>query len=138
MGLDEKIKTAVERYQCAGCVCGSNTGCYEKNENSEACEKHVAGTIIAGVGIVFLGMPKGFNRLGECEHTRISIFKEWEDGRYDHLNVPVWKYKDEHGNVIIRSLSPRINKSCIHIFLTDCLAKIACHEITEKELSEMD
>jgi hypothetical protein len=136
--ISKKVKTAIEEYQCPGCVCGSDTKCYEKGE-SEACWRHVAGTLISGIGKVFLGMPKGFNHLGACKDTKISIFKEFRDGwGYDYFNVPIWKYKDKYENVIVRGMSPRINFPWIHIFLIDCMQEINCAEITENQLAEMD
>lgn len=136
--MDEKIKRAVESYQCIGCVCGGDTTCYEKGDN-EACKKHVSGTFISFIGNIYLGMPKGFNRLGPCRETKINIFRELKDGwKYDTFNIPVWKHKDEHGNVIVRGLSPRTNSPFIHIFLVDCIMEINCMEITAQELSKMD
>lgn len=136
--INSKIKAAVEEYQCPGCVCGSGTSCYEQSDN-EACKKHVAGTMITGIGLIFLGMPTGFNRLGACDKTKINIFSELKDGwGYDLYNVPVWKYKDRLGNTIVRGICPRTNFPWIHIFLTDCMEEIGCQEITEKELSKMD
>lgn len=136
--LDEKIKAAVEFYQCPGCVHGSNTECYEM-EFSAACAKHTAGTVVPFIGTIFLGMPIGFNRLGPSTTMKINIFREFKDGwKYDLLNVPIWKYLDDHGNTIVRGMSPRVNVSWIHIFLTDCLQAINCLEVTRQELAEMD
>lgn len=137
--LDEKIKTAVEEYQCPGCVCGGDTTCYQPKSGSEACGKHVAGTMIFGIGRIFLGMPKGFNHLGPSEDMKINIFRELKEGwGFDFLNVPVWKFKDEHGNTLVRGLSPRTASPFLHIFLEDCMKEIDCIEITEKELEEID
>ncbi len=137
--IDEIIKKAVEEYQCPGCVVGSDISCYEKGYN-EACKRHVVGTSgYPAIGRFFLGMPRGFNRLGPCNEQTIKIFRKLEDGwTYDKFNVPVWKYKDQNGNVIVRGISPRINFPFIHVFLEDCLGEIKCLEITEKDISEMD
>jgi len=134
--MNKIIKMAVETYQCPGCVVGSDTSCYEKSTN-EACEKHVPGsTIMPVIETVFLGMPTGFDRLGCCKKMKICIFRDYLDGwGYDQFNVPVWKHKDEHGNTIVRGLSPRINTPFIHVFLTDCMESINCMEIT-KEIQE--
>jgi len=138
--MDEIIKVAVEEYQCPGCVCGSDTTCYVKVDDAdeESCEKHVCGTILSGIGHIFLGMPRGFNRRGLCEDTKIHIFRRLKNGwNYDHLNVPVWKYKDHYGNTLVRGLCPRINYPWIHIFLDDCLSEINCIEITDNDLDDM-
>ena len=135
--IDEIIKTAVERYQCPGCVCGSDTQCYRSGD-SEACGKHVAGTLISNIGRVFLGMPKGFDRLGLCDKTKIDIFRELVNGwGYDLFNVPIWKFRDEYGNVLVRGLCPRTNYPWIHIFLSDCMQEIDCIELSEKNISSM-
>lgn len=137
--LDDKIKKAVEEYQCPGCVCGHDTTCYQEKSGSEACGKHVAGTMIMGLGQIFLGMPKGFNRVGPSEGMKINIFRELKDGwGFDFLNVPVWKFKDEHGNTLVRGIQPRTSSPFLHIFLTDCMQEINCMEITEKELEAID
>ncbi len=136
--MDERIKVAVEEYQRPGCVCGHDISCYQK-EGDEACSKHVPGTTMSHIGRFFLGMPKGFNRLGPDREMRIYIFPELKDGwGYDIFNVPVWKHKDKNGNVIVRGISPRINAPFLHIFLSGCLSEINCVEITDKELEEMD
>lgn len=63
--MEPEVKKAVEEFQCPGCTFGHNTECYEKSQWSESCGKHKAGTFISGgIGKVFLGMSKGFNRLG--------------------------------------------------------------------------
>jgi hypothetical protein len=140
--MDEKLKDAVERYQCPGCVCGSDISCYENVWDIQtvlSCSKHVAGTSISNIGRIFLGMPKGFNRLGFCDKMTIHIFKAFKDGwGYDFLNVPVWKIRDEHGNTIVRGICPRTNYAWIHIFLEDCIEQISCHWLTDDNLKGMD
>lgn len=138
--MKEIIKKAVETYQCPGCVTGSNISCYESVYKVE-CENHVAGTTIQPyVGRIFLGMPKGFNRLGPDDEYKIYILEtlascEWYKTKF---NIPVWKYLDRQGNTLVRGISPRLNKGWIHIFLEDCRDKINCIEITNKDIEEMD
>lgn len=128
----------VEEYQCAGCVCGSDTECYKKGENLE-CGKHVVGTTISGIGRIFLGLPIGFNRQGPIEDLKVCIFKSPKEGwGYNKFNVPVWKHLDEHGNTLVRGLSPRINWPFLHIFIGDHRDAINCIELTRSELDEMD
>ncbi len=129
---------AVQEYQCIGCVNGPFPECYEIGED-EGCSEHCSGTIASGIGQFFLGMPKGFNRLGACENTRINIFQSFKDGwGYSKFNVPVWKYLAKHGNTIVRGLCPRINYPFIHIFLGNVLKEIDCLEITDKDMEDMD
>jgi len=136
--VKKEIEKIIEEYQCAGCVGGKDPSCYEKGEGVE-CKKHAAGTVIQSIGRVFLGMPRGFNRLGLCDKTKILIFEEFEDGwGYHKFNVPVWKHLDNNGNTLVRGICPRTNDAWIHIFIGDHISKISCLEITQEDLSEMD
>jgi len=136
--MKKNVVNAIEEYQCPGCVCGYNVECYEKSEDL-ACKKHCAGTtIIPVVGRIFLGMPKGFNRLGSIDDMVINIFENVEDGwGFDNLNVPVWKYLDGEGNTLVRGFSPRINKPFLHIYLGDHMKEIDCLDI-KNDLNGMD
>lgn len=139
--MNEITKKIVKEYQCPGCVGGGDMHCYESRRDSKdlSCASHVAGTTMGGIGRIFLGMPKGFNRLGLCDGTKISIYKKLSDCfEYDFLNVPVWKYLDDHGNTLVRGICPRINNPWIHIFIGDCLDQIECFEITEEHINEID
>ncbi len=137
--MEENIKNAVEEYQCPGCVCGSDTECYEEGI-SLSCGKHVTGTRVLGSGIFLLGMPKGFNRIGDNEKLNPKIYKTYEssDWKYDKWNIPIWKHLDKNGNTLVRGISPRINTSFLHIFLEDCRDKIDCLEITQDDIDGMD
>lgn len=130
----------VEEYQCPGCVCGSDTSCYKSDNGSLACTKYVSGTMaFPMVGSFFLGMPKGFNRLGSEDKLKINIFAKLSDGwGYDKFNVPVWKHLDKHGNTLVRGICPRVNNPFLHIFLENCIDEIDCLEITKKDMEQMD
>lgn len=138
--MKEDVKKAVEEYQCSGCVCGSDTECYEGQETTLSCGKHVAGTnIFPSVGRIFLGMPKGFDRFGSCDNLKIHIFENLSDGwDYDLFNVPVWKHLNNNGHTIVRGICPRINDPWIHIYISDCIADIDCREVTLTDIEEMD
>ena len=143
--MEKKIKKAIEEYQCSGCISGHNTECFEKCDTGCGCGKHYAGTmILPGIGKIFLGMPKGFNRLGKIEDLKPYIFESYEkfkevySGGYNKFNIPVWKHLDKNGNTIIRGIQPRLNAPFIHVILGNCLAEISCFEITEDEIKEMD
>jgi hypothetical protein len=137
-----KIKNAVEEYQCPGCIVGCNASCYEKDKYSESCKKHSAGTLVSGIGKIFLGMPTGFNRLGvgfgnEIE-PKIRIFEKYDEIFYDFFNVPVWKHLTENKHTLVRMISPRINITTVDIFLEDCMDKIKCIEVTKEDIDKMD
>lgn len=135
-GVEMTAKKAVKEYQCVGCV-GGDPGCYKAGDNL-ACVNHCAGTMANGIGRFFLGLPKGFCRLGDGK-PKIYIFKTLKKGwGYNKFNVPVWKHLDEHGNTIVRGMCPRINDTWIHIFLGDYIKDIDCLEITQKDMDEMD
>lgn len=129
----------IKEYQCPGCVC-SDSNCYKPTDDKNiSCFYHITGSYIPGVGKVFLGLPKGFNTLGPMNKQPISIYKKFKDGfGYDRFNIPVWKYLNENGHTIVRGISPRINSPFIHIFLEDCMNKIDCLKITNKDIKEMD
>jgi hypothetical protein len=138
--LEENVKKAIKEYQCSGCMEGCDTECFGPANSGCGCGKHYAGTMIfPGVGKIFLGMPKGFNRLGKDSEMKPYIFEKFEDGwGYDKFNIPVWKHLNKDGHTIVRGLSPRINVPFIHIFLEDCREKIQCHEITDDDINEID
>ena len=134
-----KQQEAIEEYQCSGCVGGPYEKCYKKDDSGIGCGKHCPGTILMGIGNIFLGMPRGYNRLGTTDKIKFRIFKTLKSGwGYDKFNIPVWKYKNEFGHILVRGMSPRTNYTFIHIFLEDCLDEINCLEITKKDLEEMD
>lgn len=134
MEIDKK--EIIEEYQCPGCISGScpNDGCFKKSEHSSSCIKHCAGTFaLPTVGKFFLGMPKGFNRLGTQKDLKIEIFKTQKDQEevweYDHLNLAVWKHKNKTGHIFVRGYMPRLNEGFIHIILEGDYSKIKAHEI---------
>lgn len=139
--MEELIKNAIEEYQCSGCVSGCDISCFENNETGgEGCGQHHAGTMATGVGNFFLGMPKGFNRLGIQTKLKPNIYATFEssDWKYDMWNIPAWKYKNEKGHVFVRGIMPRRNEPFIHVFLEDCLDKIDCLEISQSDIDGMD
>ncbi|MEK6829855.1 MAG: hypothetical protein AABY15_07080 [Nanoarchaeota archaeon] len=143
--LSETVKKAVETFLCPGCVKGSDTSCYKKNPNlGESCANHNAGTYVSSIGRILLGMPTGFNRLGQANILDIGIYNKFSEVErkgiygYSKFNVPVWKHLTKDGHTIVRGFSPRINRPFIDIYTENCLDKINCQEITEKDISEMD
>ncbi len=136
--MTEQIKDAVELYQCPGCMIGGDISCYEPYSGGQGCGKHYAGTIISSIGKIFLGLPKGFCRLGPYGDMKPRIYLVFEDDHYNIWNVPVWKHLDEHGNTLVRGICPRTNWSFIDIILGDHRNKIECREISQKEIDAMD
>lgn len=144
--MEIRVKKAIERYQCSGCISGSDTSCFKENEiaGGVGCGKHLSGTTIIGIGKVFLGLPKGFNRLGRLGDMKPIIFNNFKEfsesgwGSYEKFNRPVWKHLDEHGNTLVRGLMPRRNEPFLHIFLENCIDKIDCLEISQEDINEMD
>ena len=139
--MEEKVKNAIEQYQCPGCITGCDISCFEQNTVSGVgCGGHYAGTMISSIGKVFLGLPKGFNRLGEIAGFKPLIFESYEDSEWEYnmWNVPVWKYLNSDGHTIVRGFMPRRNEPFIHIFLENCMDKINCLEITQADIDGMD
>ena len=113
----------VEKFQCPGCLKGSDTHCGSYESNEYQCIGHVLGTHFGLGNLVALGLPKGFNRPGADLLTQkahnsmnIRLFPKKASKRpyWDHLNIPVWiLYED--GFTFIRTLSPRVNISYVDI-----------------------
>ena len=131
------MKELIEMYQCVGCVCGSDIECgsYKKSDTL-ACNGHCAGTRISRIGRIFLGMPKGFDRLGD--NLKIEIFKHIDDFKYDHFNIPVWKYKNSKNHIFVRGIMPRLNQTFLQIFQTGDINKIDAYEVTNDLLKTID
>jgi hypothetical protein len=138
-----KVLDAIREYQCPGCCDGCEPEEAPESPMGVGCKKHHPGTIGSGMGSIFLGMPKGFNRLGHFDSMRLQIYESYQQkmqgyGDYDKFNVPCWKYLDEHGNTLVRGLSPRINMPFLHVILEDCRDNINCREIFKEDLDKMD
>lgn len=131
---DKKIEM-IEEFQCPGCVCGGGTdeanGCFKPSESHPgwdtfSCDAHMPGTMIMGLGSIYLGLPKGFNRVGmrsesafrkaknpgECHNIRFWL--KGADPQYDNLNVPVWAMEKD-GYLFVRTYMPRINDTKIDV-----------------------
>ena len=133
------LQEAVQEYQCPGCVSGPYPDCYKPS--GTGCSVHCAGTMGSGIGSFFLGMPKGFCRIGPIDKKYFEIVimgSPSEYSGYDKFNVPVWKYLDNNGNTIVKGLSPRINQIFLHVFLGDFRTEINSLEITQQDVDDMD
>lgn len=132
--METKFKNAIEEYQCPGCVVGSDVSCFEINSNDGVgCGKH-------HVGNFFLGMPRGFNRLGEYTKLKPNIYDTFESSewKYDMWNIPVWKHLSKDRHTFVRGIMPRKNEPFLHIYLENCIDKINCLEITQEDIDGMD
>jgi hypothetical protein len=148
--MEDRVQTAIERYQCSGCASGCDIKCgkFAKRDWSESCSEHFPGTSIGLFIKIFLGMPTGFNRtgtsMGEKVPLCLDIFKSFDeiwgkDGKpYDHFNIPVWKHLNDDGHTLVRGLSPRNNAPFLHVILEDCMDRIDCFEVTKELMEEMD
>jgi hypothetical protein len=155
--MKPEIKAAIEKYQCPGCVAGMDTSCFEPSQGV-GCGRHCAGTrLMPVVGLIWLGMPTGFNRLGPVENNhklyiwesldqlngnraaaRVESVKDIPQW-YDKFNVPVWKHRTKEGHVLVRGLHPRTNAPFSQIILSDeGFDQIPCAEITEADIAEMN
>lgn len=136
---------AVKQYQCSGCMNGNNPNtCPKFDPTAEGCAAHYAGTVMFGAGAIALGMPKGFNRLGD-KLRRVDVYASYDEMVRAQPNLttifslPVWKHLDEHGNTLVRWFSPRINAGWVSVTLGDCRDKFpGALEITSQHLAEMD
>lgn len=141
------VEEAIEEYQCLGCIHGSSLNCgkhVKKNCCGVGCNNHIAATFGSNsIGTFFLGMPKGFCRIGAFPNMKLQIFENFKElkkiwGDYDFFNIPVWKHLNENNHILIRGLSPRINIPFLHIILDGNLDDINCLEVTKQQIDEMD
>jgi len=111
----------ISEFLCPGCTNGTHpcTECpdYEPNNDyGHNCEKHSPGTFIAGIGAVYLGLPKGFNRVGldsvkgQKFRGQVRLWTRGTKPDFDHLNVPVWAMEKDG-----RTYSPRVNLTYIDV-----------------------
>ena len=139
--MNKVIKIAIEEYQCPGCISGSDIECFEINSNGgEGCGKHLAGTMATGIGEFFLGISKGFNRLGFDDKLKPFVYETFKSSewKYCKFTVPTWKYLNENNHTFVRGHMPRLNQTFLHIFLENCIDKIDCLEITKNDIDGMD
>lgn len=128
----------INEYQCPGCMCGLNTGACESfkllEENKHfRCDGHYPGTILLGVGNLYLGLPKGFCRTipvkefdGEIVHD--PYIRLYTEGTFDYnmfnkFNVPVWAMEKD-GFLLVRTYCPRISRQYLDVIQGGKLADI--------------
>jgi hypothetical protein len=136
--LNDVQKEMIQNFQCSGCMSGSDTncGCFELREHdsngSFYCHKQYAGTTFLPGGKVYLGLPKGFNKVGDISNdvnnkrtTNIRLFENDSVVKqtYNFLNIPVWAMQQD-GYLFIRCYSPRVNISYVDVIKGGILQEI--------------
>lgn len=101
------MKHLIKKYVCPGCTSGCDITCGNAKIYDNTCQSHVPGTSkLSSTGIITfaLGLPIGFNRIGE---TKIYCFEKKEElWDFDKFNILLWKY--QYGNdVLLRIAQPR-------------------------------
>ena len=115
----------IERFQCPGCMVGSDTKCGSfkpSNGYGASCKGHVLGTAFGGFNNkIALGLPKGFNKPGVGDDPQMArswmYIRLWTKGaapEWDHLNIPVWAMI-EGGYLFVRTYSPRLNAGYVDV-----------------------
>jgi hypothetical protein len=140
-------ESMVESFQCPVCMHGPSPSECERYkidsvETGEGhCSGHVVGTLIIPIGLVVIGLPKGFCRTGFSHASdRSPISKPrillYEDPKFhpgfNHLNVPVWAIEKD-GFLIVRVFSPRINETFIAIIKGGTIAAMCpnAHDVSK-------
>ncbi len=122
------IAQMVDKFQCAGCVCGCGTDdcdSYHYDEDSRRCTGHVLGTMLGGpAGLIALGLPKGFRKPtrvydgqeanGLRNRINIRLWQIGEDPGWDKFNRPIWAMVKD-GFLFVRTFAPRIDTSWIDV-----------------------
>ena len=137
------MKKLIEIYQCPGCINGPDpSSCEGFKQGETGCLGHQCGTMGFGTGRIFLGLPKGFNRVGTSKDVTFCIYENPEealDPSKATFNIVVWKHLDENGNTLIRVYSPRVNYGCAMVIRGDHLDKFpAALLITDEIIGSMD
>lgn len=135
----------IEEFQCLGCVSGSDIKCGRfklKNDYGTTCMGHVAGTIMSFAGVFALGLPKGFNRLGDANAStgKRSYIRLWTKGtkpEWDKFNVAVWAMA-EGGHLFVRTYSPRINTTYVDVVEGGTLADVPGAVDVSKFVKDID
>lgn len=143
-----KIEEMVEKFQCPGCVAGSDTDCgaYRFSATEQRCVKHVLGTIKAGAGSFALGLPTGFcksgwNQHGEKPESKNTInVRLWLKGavpKWDLYNIPVWALEKD-GFLFVRTYAPRSDFSWVDVVEAGSLALVPQAINVGEDVGEMD
>lgn len=124
-------KEMIEEFQCPGCVAGMDVKCGAFKLHAQygfTCLGHVPGTVKMGGGSFCLGLPKGFDKVGDAREkiTKEPYIRLWGKGTkpdWDKLNVAVWAQEKE-GYLYVRTFSPRINKTYVDVIAGGTMAMV--------------
>ncbi|MFA5071130.1 MAG: hypothetical protein WC511_02055 [Candidatus Pacearchaeota archaeon] len=128
--VPETVLKAVEKYFCPGCMQACNRGerCQNVSKSSNwggfTCSKHHPGTFIGGLTKIYLGFPRGFNKVPAESPYNIKpeMVEICGPTDFNHLNIPVWALED-NGNLFVKYVSPRTNVVNVLIYLNLTLEK---------------
>ena len=115
---------SIEKFQCPGCTLGHNTRCgsyfglqlMNKGPNASfRCEAHRPGTFAMPGGRVYLGLPRGFSKVGPSpDSTELWLLPEGTRPKFDDLNIPVWAMeRDDH--LFVKVAMPRTCRYLIYV-----------------------
>lgn len=118
----------IERFQCSGCVSGCDTTCGQfKIEETHGsglgvrCIAQAPGTSLLPSGLIYLGLPRGFNKVGARDEDKkghkLTAIRLWTGGTapsWNELNVPVWAMEHE-GFLFVRTYAPRTNRGYVDV-----------------------
>jgi hypothetical protein len=113
-------KNMIKEFQCAGCVAGSNTECgsFKEHVGSSSgfrCVNHCAGTMIGMVGLIYLGLPKGFCRVGKDQKCcEVWLYEKNNFDFFNFCTLPIWAM-EEDGYLFIRCYMPRVNMATVQV-----------------------
>lgn len=122
----------IQEFQCPGCGLGGpdpkecssfllEEDLWQEKVPNFHCKNHSAGTFMGRVGYIYLGLPKGFNKVG-CIQPQFKLVKRSNNiylfleqvPKYNNCNVPVWAMIKD-GYLFVRVYMPRINSSIIQV-----------------------
>lgn len=112
----------IEKFQCPGCCAGSDMKCgaFKLSKGyGVSCLGHAPGTFIIGGGTFALGLPKGFDKVGQSQERDeadpyIRIWVKGTAPTWNKFNIPVWALEEE-GFLFVRTYCPRINTAYVDI-----------------------
>lgn len=139
----------IGEMQCPGCTCG----CAPANECESfkpdrefgfRCDAHSGGTPITGMGWIYLGLPKGFNRVGafraKGDNDRSNNIRLWIHPNapfFDNLSVPVWAMEKD-GYLYVRTYLPRINLTFVDVIKGGTMELVPGAENVAEFIDEID
>lgn len=148
--LSDVQKEMIERFQCPGCLHGSNTNCgvfsLEDDDGMFRCQKHVPGTtmVVPGQGVycLLLGAPKGFCRLSVSKVEKRPALRLWSSPdnafQWNKWNISAWAMEQD-GYLFVRTYSPRVDMSILDIIKDGKLQELCPQAIDASAfLDEMD